>query len=111
MDLSVFDDLLNIAEIFSVFLGFTVLVTALSRSRLNTIRVMGVVIGASMGIVLCLLPILLRTFWEDANSIVQISSVVWITINASATFAMFKFIPGMKDIHSEALWVQSWCGP
>ncbi len=101
MNLPVFDDLLNIAEIASVFLGFTVLVTALTPSRIDMVRIMAVVIGTSMTIVLCLLPILLRTYSDNAAAVIRISGVLWIILNISATVAMVKYIPGFKEVQKE----------
>lgn len=101
MNLPAFDDLLNIAEIVSVFLGFTVLVTALTPSKIDMVRIMAVVMGASMTIVLCLLPILLRTYFDNADTVIRISGVLWIALNISATVAMVKYIPGFKEVQKE----------
>ena len=101
MNLPMFDDLLNIAEIASVFLGFTVLVTALNPSRVDMVRIMGVVIGSSLTIVLCLLPILLRTYSDDIGFVVRVSSAVWIVLNLSATVAMARLIPGFSEVQRE----------
>ena len=101
MNLPVFDDLLNIAEIASVFLGFTVFVSALTPSKLDILRITGAAIGSALVIILCLLPILFRTYSDDAGFVIRVSSAIWIVLNISVTVAMAKFTPGFVESQRE----------
>ena len=53
------DDLLGIAEIATVFIGFAVLISVVSSKPNIRFNVMGIIIGASMILVACVLPIVL----------------------------------------------------
>lgn len=103
MNPDIFTDLIGIAEIATVFIGFAVLISVVSPSLSNRVQVMGIVIGAAMVLIACLLPILLRTFEDSPSLIARISSITFIVINTLTTFAMFRWVPGMsQSVKSEA---------
>ncbi|MEM1403882.1 MAG: hypothetical protein AAGG55_11170 [Pseudomonadota bacterium] len=95
------DDLLGIAEIATVFIGFAVLISVLSPKTTNQHIVLGIVIGASMVLVACLIPILLRTLSVDTLQVLRYSSVLFAIANLSATIAMFRLIPDFADAQKE----------
>lgn len=91
------DDLLGIAEIATVFIGFAVLVSVLSTRPSNRFNVTSIVISASMILVACLLPIVFRTTEMSISNLLRLSSVLFAGINLSATLAMFRWIPGFLE--------------
>ena len=101
MGVDIFNDLIGIAEIATVFIGFAVLISVLAVQSSNRVQVMGIVVGATMTLVACLLPVLFRTFQIDALLIVRASSATFIPINLLATAAMFFWIPDMKETFVE----------
>ena len=91
------DDLVGIAEIATVFIGFAVLISVLSTKSSSRFNVMGIVIGASMILVACLLPIVLRTTEMGISNLLRLSSVIFAPINLFATVAMFRWVPGFSE--------------
>jgi hypothetical protein len=90
-------DLIGIAEIATVFIGFAVLISVLSTKSSSRFHVMGIVIGASMVLVACLLPILLRTTDMSTYNVLRLSSAIFAGINLVSTIAMFRWIPGFSE--------------
>ena len=90
---SALDDLLGIAEIATVFIGFAVLISVVTPRPANKMQVLGMVISASMVLVACILPLVIRTTGMDTSLILQISSAVFIPLNIAVTVAMFKLVP------------------
>ena len=97
MNTSALDDLLGIAEIATVFIGFAVLISVLSPRPSNKHQVLGMVITAAMVLVACVLPLVLRTLQIEAVTIVRVSSVIFAVLNLAVTVAMFRFIPGFSE--------------
>lgn len=108
MEISVFDDLLSIAEIASVFVGFAVLISVLSPTVVDKARLLGMITGSSMTIVACILPVIIRYYFESPASAIQIASGVFIVLNVVGTVALFKIASEMSEAHKESPFLSIW---
>ncbi|MCG8415166.1 MAG: hypothetical protein MI746_13180 [Pseudomonadales bacterium] len=108
MELSVFDDLLSIAEITSVFVGFAVLISVLSPTVIDKARLLGMITGAAMTIVACILPVILRYYLDSTSSVIQVASIAFVILNIVGTVALFKIAPEMAAAHKESALLSMW---
>lgn len=108
MEFSVFDDLLSIAEITSVFVGFAVLISVLTPTVADKARLLGMITGASMAIVACILPVSLRYYITSTVDVIQLASILFIILNVIGTVALFKLIPEMSTANKESPFLAMW---
>ena len=108
MALSELDDLLGIAEIATVFVGFAVLISVVSPRSSDKQPIVAMIMGASMVLVACIMPILVRTFQIDAIAVVRISSFVFVIANAMVVVAMLKLIPGFSELTATRTPIVAW---
>lgn len=108
MEISVFGDLLSIAEISSVFVGFAVLISVLSPTVIDKARLLGLITGASMTIVACILPVVLHYYVDSLESAMRMASIVFIVLNIIGTVAMFKHSPEMVEANKDNVFLSFW---
>ena len=87
---SYFSDLLGIAEISTVFIGFAALLSVLSPEQRRGSLLMGIVIGAAAVVVGCLIPLLLNTTGMAVDSNLRTSAALFVVLNVSVTLPMFR---------------------
>jgi len=91
------DQLLAVAEIASVFIGFVALMSVLAADAHGVVRLVAIVVTSSVTMVACVTPTVLRAFGAEAETILRGSAVVFMTFNAAIIVWQFKAVPKFRD--------------
>ena len=101
MENAILDHLTSLAEISGIFLGFTILVSVISPSGYDRLRLVVIVLCACHIFVGALTPTVLLQFSSDVVAVLRASAVILFISNLIGWYLQYSALENFKKVQKE----------